>query len=262
MSACPECLCGAGTKRPHQYFFCPLKLEGHAAVPCAGPLLRYQSSGLAFPLHLELQKAAGPVGGIGLWNQYEFLKLVLAAGDQHDSTWLVKELVWEQTSMAKHHVTDWAEVSQPVQAKATKAHVQKAADIAAEYDMFDCPFMTSAAAGPAPKGKEQAKESDSELEDVNDADLADHGLHDMLELLGIQAQEQLEETGEPKEAPAPRKVASGQVKTVATDPVLVMRALGRRPEQPKVFVLCSSQHKVHGSRYMGHGVHKLYKLYK
>ena len=233
------CESGPGTKRPHQFFFCPMQLLGHDPAARRGPLLQYRISRFAYPLHLRLLKAVNPVGGLGLWNQYEYLKLVLQAVPEAGCTWVVKELLWEQSSMSDHHATGVQEVSTAVRAKA-KGDTSVSSHAPDPCDIFDAPFLSTA---PVPAaalqqkengnmaklpGRQQDDDSGSELDDV--CEEVDAGIQELFEeLLPLDA----DEDDVPKASAADRSdkgmPRAAQIKTVATDLALVQRALGRRP---------------------------------
>ena len=214
----------------------------------------YKENEVKFPTHLLLQKAPDTcVGKTGLYNHFEFLRQLLKISAGNPSVWTVKELLWEQDSLSRHHATgvqkDWGK---PV-AKA-KAASSKAVNADDDMRCFDSPFLAPAAVAHAARAKgsrEAAADSDCESDKFSDgfgtdfsADMADvpasphHGSSSEAEVVpgerashGERARGSADPPPEGGRAPrADEGVArGGQIKTVATDFSVVRRALGSRP---------------------------------
>ena len=184
------------------------------------------------------------IGQTGLYNHHEFMKQLLSISGGNPNVWAVKELVWEQDSLCRHHATG---IRKDLGKPTARSAPRQKADMEVG-DVFDAPFLSGVAEKTAAKaaGKAAAESSADEFEDVSD------GFGMQLEV-GDPDFEASGEDSDKSEAQAEPACASGarvtepaapagdrasradegasrgpQIKTVATDFSLIQRALGRR----------------------------------
>ena len=252
----------AGTKRPQRQFLAFLRPRNGQIreLPECSSLPTFKP--LKFPFELDLEKLphGSDVGNCGLWNQWEFAKLLAKACKGKPQDWLFRQLEVTQRSLAHHvalYVTEDAE--QPCQTKPKVPHPGPAPP-SDDYEFFLMKELLPGNALPklqpdmkTPKGKECESDisefSDlgamTDLEDMLDANFnvqekmqAELKLKDADPAQGSAKEKSVELGSHPK---APSEAGSdgshaSRIKTIATDTDLLESSL-REISRPVMFFI-------------------------
>ena len=245
--------CDAGTKRPLRFFFAPLMIPGQRAVVTKPPGYRPQDCRLPVSLVLtRLDKQ--DIGNYGLFNQYEFTKLMFAAHpsagvDWSSAWWGIKALDWEQQSLSGHKASAILRDCGlgPQQEPAASS---KEPPTAENFDIFDAAFLKgsglvgnfhSGAASKANKSEPECnnhlpKEQDEpdlpsfqDLFSESDAEFSDGG--EIVDEIRDEGPVKNGDGVEVRVGPCRDQDEGNQraARTVATDKGLIAQSLGNKP---------------------------------
>ena len=121
-------------------FFCQMEAVDKAPSTVVSVPLSYKPQDVSsFPVRLRLVPVFGrDLGNAGLWNQFEFCKAMIKVS----TSWIVREVLYYQTSLSQHVATAFVE-SPDGKFRGARAAPQKPVDATDEPDwsMFEDPLL-------------------------------------------------------------------------------------------------------------------------
>ena len=238
--------CLPGTMKPLRLFFVQLVVPDKEPVPSVGAIKAFKPGAAAiFPYMLKLAHApSADLGGAGVWNQFEFAKIMLGIS----GAWAVSHLEVHQTTLVDFAVSG-AVKEEKCASKASRAAAQEAEKkkkSEPDWAFFEAALLlddpVAQQAGPGKNGAAQDGQSEAEESELSDFD-DDGGLDTLSEPEGGQGdraesavlvksnegQSSAVQGGRDRKA---SDIAGRAAKTDATDFDLIRSSLHPRQDKP------------------------------